>query len=113
MRKPFLFLSLALLSSGLFAQSGDATHGKEVYEHWCSPCHAPGGRKHPGTSALEVLYKGEKPAVLEERLDLTPEFVATFVRNGVKIMPPFRKTEISDQDLADLGAYLSPRQSPR
>ena len=108
MRKSFLFLIVALVSTGLFAQTGDRAHGKDVYEHWCSPCHAPGGRKHPGTSALEFIYKGEKSGVLEERLDLTPEFVATFVRNGVKIMPPFRKTEISDQDLADLGAYLSP-----
>jgi len=105
-----LLLPITLsLSQIVFAQVPDPTHGREVYEHWCSPCHAPGGRKHPGTSALEILYKGEKPAVLEERKDLTPELVAAFVRNGVKIMPPFRKTEISDKDLADIGAYLSPR----
>ena len=102
-------LILLFLFTPLAAQAQDPVHGKAVYEHWCSPCHAPGGRKHPGTSALEIVYKGEKPAVLEERLDLTPEYVAAFVRNGVKIMPPFRKTEISDKDLADLGAYLSPR----
>lgn len=92
------------------AQQGDAAHGKEVYEHWCSPCHAPGGRKHPGTSALEILYRGEKPAVLEERLDLTPELIELYVRNGVKIMPFFRKTEISDKELVDMGAYLSLRE---
>ena len=56
-----------------------------------------------------MLYNGEKPAVLEERLDLTPELVTFYVRNGVKIMPFFRKTEISDKDLADISAYLSPR----
>jgi mono/diheme cytochrome c family protein len=100
---------ILMMLGAMQVQAQDAAHGKEVYEHWCSPCHAPGGRKHPGTSALEILYKGEKPAVLEERLDLTLELVAAFVRNGVKIMPPFRKTEISDKDLADLGAYLSPR----
>ena len=107
-----LFFVLLLLTSHVFAQSAghspNPVNGEKVYEHWCSPCHAPGGRKHPGTSALEILYQGEKPAVLEERLDLTPELVAAFVRNGVKIMPPFRKTEISDSELADLGAYLSP-----
>ncbi len=107
MRK--LFIALLVLGAGQ-VQAQDAAHGKEVYEHWCSPCHAPGGRKHPGTSALEILYQGEKPAVLEERLDLTPELVEFYVRNGVKIMPFFRKTEISDKDLADLGAYLSPGQ---
>lgn len=99
----------ALFSLGVNAQDGAAVRGKAVYEHWCSPCHAPGARKHPGTAALEVLYKGEKPAVLEERLDLTPELITFYVRNGVKIMPFFRKTEISDRDLADLGAYLAPR----
>ena len=28
---------------------------------------------------------------------------------GVSIMPPFRKTEISDDDLTALAAYLAPR----
>lgn len=91
------------------AQDAQQARGKAVYEHWCTPCHGPDPRKHPGTSALQVLYKGEKPAVLEERLDLTPEIVAFYVRNGVSIMPFFRKTEISDADLAALGAWLAPR----
>ncbi len=39
--------------------------------------------------------------------DLRPPVTATFVRNGVSIMPPFRKTEISDADLAALAAYLA------
>ncbi len=89
-----------------FAADANMARGQEVYEKWCAPCHAP-GPKHPGTQALQALYKGEKPAPLIERKDLTPEFVATFVRNGVSIMAPFRKTEISDQDLAALGAFLS------
>jgi len=103
-----LLILLALLLP-VCLQAQDVANGAKVYSHWCSPCHAPGGRKHPGTSALEILYKGEKPAVLEELLDLTSELVAFYVRNGVKIMPPFRKTEISDKELADLGAYLSPK----
>jgi (+)-pinoresinol hydroxylase len=42
--------------------------------------------------------------------DLTgkvPEFVAIFIRHGVDGMPTFRKTEISDAEMADIGAYLS------
>jgi mono/diheme cytochrome c family protein len=31
------------------------------------------------------------------------------VRRGVSVMPPFRKTEISDEDLNALAAYLSKR----
>ena len=82
-------------------------HGYDVFQKWCAPCHAP-GPKHPGTQALEAKYKGtDTPAPLEQRKDLTPDLVKYFVRNGVSIMPPFRKTEITDAELGDLGAYLS------
>lgn len=82
--------------------------GKAVYDQWCAACHDPGPR-HPGTQALEVLYKGAKPAALRDRTDLVPKLTETFVRRGVSVMPPFRKTEISDADLAALAAYLAPR----
>ncbi len=81
--------------------------GKAVYAEWCAPCHAPGPRR-PGTQALDALYKGKKPGVLEERTDLVPALTETFVRRGVSVMPAFRKTEISDADLAALAAYLAP-----
>jgi mono/diheme cytochrome c family protein len=82
--------------------------GAAVFEYWCAACHAPGPR-HPGTQALEVLYKGAKPAPLEERTDLTVELTRAFVRTGVSVMPPFRKTEITDADLEALAAYLAPK----
>jgi mono/diheme cytochrome c family protein len=81
--------------------------GHAVFQYWCAPCHAP-GPGHPGTQALAAKYAdGSIPAVLEERTDLTPELTATFVRGGVSIMPPFRKTEITDADLDALAAYLA------
>jgi len=83
------------------------TRGSDVFQYWCAPCHAP-GPQHPGTQALAALYRGEKPAALEERTDLAPEITRTFVRTGVSVMPPFRKTEISDADLEALAAYLAP-----
>jgi mono/diheme cytochrome c family protein len=105
-------LSLAgfALSLAAGAQTQDAlvARGNEVFQNWCAPCHAPGPR-HPGTQALESLYKGAKPAALEQRTDLVPELTRTFVRTGVSVMPPFRKTEISDVDLAALAAYLAPK----
>jgi mono/diheme cytochrome c family protein len=104
--KPELLIVAALLVSAGSAQAQDKAKGEAIYDLWCAPCHAAGPRKHPGTAALEVLYKGEKPAVLIERTDLTPELVTFYVRNGVSIMPFFRKTEISDQNLADLSAFL-------
>ena len=81
--------------------------GYMVFQKWCAPCHAP-GPLHPGTQALAVKYKGtDTPDALEKRTDLTPDMVKTFVRGGVSIMPPFRKTEITDSELDDLAAYLS------
>jgi mono/diheme cytochrome c family protein len=90
------------------ANSAQLERGKAVYQEWCAACHDPGPR-HPGTQALEVLYKGAKPAALEERTDLVPKLTETFVRRGVSVMPPFRKTEISDADLAALAVYLAPK----
>jgi (+)-pinoresinol hydroxylase len=99
---------LAAVSGGAQAQDSVA-RGNEVFQNWCAPCHAPGAR-HPGTQALESLYKGAKPAALEQRTDLLPELTRAFVRTGVSVMPPFRKTEISDADLEALAAYLAPKR---
>jgi (+)-pinoresinol hydroxylase len=103
------FAALTVLAAAVHAQDDSArARGQQVFESWCTPCHAPGPR-HPGTQALDALYKGAKPAALEQRTDLVPAVTTAFVRSGVSVMPPFRKTEISDADLAALAAYLAPR----
>jgi mono/diheme cytochrome c family protein len=93
-------------AAGRAAAGSDVAHGKAVFEKWCTPCHGDGPGK-PGTAALQALYKGQKPALLERRTDLTPDVTKTFVRNGVSVMPFFRKTEIGDADLDALAAYLA------
>jgi mono/diheme cytochrome c family protein len=98
----------ALACAEALGQEPTAARGNEVFQYWCAPCHAPGARQ-PGTQALESLYKGAKPAALEQRTDLLPELTRAFVRSGVSVMPPFRKTEISDADLEALAAYLAPK----
>jgi (+)-pinoresinol hydroxylase len=80
--------------------------GEAVYAHWCASCHAP-GPGHPGTESLQLKYGGKLPAVLLERADLAPQAVSTFVRQGVLLMAPFRKTEITDVELAALSAYVA------
>lgn len=90
--------------------------GQEVFQQRCAACHAPVPKDmigppymppNPGTQALQARYKGAKPAELEARTDLTAPFVAAIVRNGLNSMPFFRPTELSDDDLAALGAYLT------
>ena len=83
-----------------------APSGQAVYEHWCAPCHAP-GPGHPGTQSLQFKYAGKTPAVLLERADLSPQVVSVFVRQGVLLMAPFRKTEITDAELAALASYVA------
>jgi (+)-pinoresinol hydroxylase len=111
-RAPSLALG-ALLTVGVLGRALGApptekpvVQGQVVYEHWCAPCHAP-GPGHPGTQSLQLKYGGKIPAVLLERSDLAPRTVATFVRQGVLLMAPFRKTEITDAELAALSAYVA------
>ena len=101
-RLPVLAIGLAALSSMAHA----AEPGQATYEYWCATCHAP-GPGHPGTQSLELKYGGKTPSILLERTDLSAQAVAVFVRQGVLLMAPFRKTEISDADLAALSAYVA------
>lgn len=113
MRHMKTILSSWAVAALLAAQAGAADEatierGRAVFQYWCTPCHG-AGPGYPGTQALAALYQGQRPAVLEERTDLVPAITEYYVRNGVSVMPPFRKTEISDEDLAALAAYLAPR----
>jgi mono/diheme cytochrome c family protein len=95
------------LAAGAAAQNAADVQGEAVFDKWCEPCHGDGPGR-PGTAALEALYQGQKPALLEARTDLVPELTRSFVRTGVSIMPFFRKTEITDAELEALAAYLAP-----
>jgi (+)-pinoresinol hydroxylase len=87
-----------------------AERGAAVFNNWCDACHRNADQNAPGTRSLDIKYRGELPGALEARTDLTPALVEFFVRNGVATMPFFRKTEISDEDLAALAVYLSKQQ---
>lgn len=118
MKRAFLagiILSAILPCAGAAQDSGPVTdqiqRGEKLYQYWCATCHGR-GPGHPGTQALAERYEGAVPDALADRTDLTPEIVAVFVRRGISVMPFFRKTEINDPELADIGAYLS-RNTPR
>jgi (+)-pinoresinol hydroxylase len=107
MRKVIVMASLlALTGWAAAASAADKDPGEQVYNRWCVHCHSP-GRGNPGTQSLQTKYHNEKPAVLLERTDLTPEFIAFSVRQGVMSMPPFRKTEVTDTELAALSKWLA------
>ena len=106
----FVALGLMMAVPALAAPDQDQIEkGHKVYDKWCFPCHGTGLGK-PGTDSLAA--RGQKPAVLEERTDLTAPVIKTFVRHGVLIMPMFRKTEVSDADLDAIVAYLTRNNKP-
>lgn len=93
------------------ASSQGQPRGYPQYQNYCAVCHGEGEGK-PGTLALAAKYKGAKPALLEKRTDLTPQLIKLYVRNGISVMPFFRKTEISDANLDAIAAYLTRDSKP-
>ncbi len=86
--------------------------GRAKFQRTCAPCHGAGpgddGRAMlPGTDALRIKYRGSKPALLEERDDLPTPVLRVFVRHGVWSMPGFRPTEVTDQEIDAIAAYLA------
>jgi ubiquinol-cytochrome c reductase cytochrome c subunit len=95
----FLIIALAALLAGFVsrpaAAAGDAKKGKVAFEkHGCWQCHGYAGQ---GGAAGKTL--APKPMPLEA--------FTVFVRNSNGPMPPYQKEILSDQDLADIHAYLS------
>ncbi len=82
------------------------THdGKALFELYCIACHG-AGPGHPGTMRLQERL-GEQQAVLLNRDELPPDYIKTVVREGFKLMPPFRPTEITDRQLDALASYIT------
>jgi (+)-pinoresinol hydroxylase len=85
--------------------------GYVAFQRACAVCHGSGPA--PGTRALRAKYQGKLPALLEERRDLAPDYVRFVARHGTTVMPPFRKTELSDADLDAIVAYLTRKRPSR
>jgi mono/diheme cytochrome c family protein len=83
----------------------DRSAGRMVFYKWCSDCHSTA--EGPGSMALQRKYQGSLPAILEQRSSLPPAYVKVVVRHGISFMPSFRKTEISDAELALVADYLA------
>ncbi len=108
-----LFASLGVIAIAALAQSQPAPvptlSGRQVFERNCAACHG-AGNFMPGTVALATRYAGSEPGPLEQRKDLDRASITYFVRNGVTIMPGFRKSEISDAELDALADYLTKKE---
>ena len=92
-----------LIAGVLMSQpSHSSTTGQQLYERHCAICHAPPGI---GYRALQRRL-GDARAVLDQRTDLSVEFVSAIARKGIGLMPPFTRALLSDAELGEIFAYL-------
>ena len=77
---------------------GDVTQGSRQFNTWCSGCHGPGG------AGPDILSPGSPGA------SVTADSLLPLIREGVgHAAPPgpYRVTELSDDQILDIAAYLS------
>ena len=89
----------ATLSLGALAQApaGDAARGKAAYmKNMCNTCHGTAGQGGDRGSGPRIAY------------DVWPyEAFAQQTRRPREVMPRYPKEFLSDQDMADIYAYVS------
>lgn len=91
-------------SSSDVAQAAASLDGKALFRERCGMCHQTIGM------AVGILSRRPGDAsqgFLEERSDLSAQFVQTVVRAGILNMPRMPRAEVSDPELASIASYLS------
>lgn len=83
------------------AQRPDATGGEAKYVEYCIMCHGPNGM---GSGLL--ARRMDQPD-LEQRDNLTEDFVITAARMGIGNMPAIPRGEVSDEDMQAIAEYLA------
>lgn len=105
-------LRLALLGAALLASAAAGAGqtpedagltGAQLFATKCGMCHRAGGM---GTGLLS-RRPDQGNGLLEERKDLTADFVKAVVRAGTGNMPRIARGEVTDAQLARIAAYLA------
>lgn len=75
---------------------GDPARGRTLFIENCAPCHSSGGTGMvlPGGQAAPALYPDDRTEVVEA------------MRLGPGSMPSFARTQLDDQQAADVAAYV-------
>ena len=103
--------AVLLVPGAALGQDALVAQGREVYLARCEYCHGPGPQQG-ATMVLQGRYQGAVPSILAERTNLTPEYIRAVVRTATNGMAPIRITEVSEQDLEAVIAYLTRNNEP-
>lgn len=98
MKRSMLVLAALLpFAAAAQAPAGDAERGKAAYmKNWCHTCHGTAGHGGDRGSGPRIAY------------DVMPyEAFAQMVRRPRQSMPRYDKAFLSDQELADIYAYVA------
>jgi mono/diheme cytochrome c family protein len=96
--------AVACLAATAPAVAADLT-GKEVFDRHCVHCHGPGDDM---TGTLQLARtRGKDKALLTERDDLSAAYIQIVVRNGLRAMPAFVPSDLTDAQLTALTEYLT------
>lgn len=85
---------------------GASQDGERLFLRRCGVCHLDGDM---GTLILARRLPPNR-AKLQDRTDLTPEFVIRVARNGQGAMPRITPVDATDAELQAIAAYLSRRR---
>ena len=87
---------------------GAELSGKEVFDHYCTFCH--GSVDGPGTVQLSRT-RGSDKGLLVQRTDLAPDYIEYIVRHGLRSMPAFVPSDLTDARLQALIAFLTKQKA--
>lgn len=96
----------AVWGTGGLAADDTAHHlevGRKLFHDRCGYCHLPGGT---GTFMLGRRL-GKDKALLEDRTDLSPDYIQHVVRAGIGSMPPHTRIELPGSELDSVTEYLT------
>lgn len=77
--------------------------GKHYFEQHCALCHRGVG---PGVFMLQRRL-GERGAILENRDQISADYLQQVVRLGIGSMPRFSRGELTDYELVEIVEYLT------
>jgi mono/diheme cytochrome c family protein len=106
-RSPIRVALMCTLVAAVASESSVAAEeldGKALFHERCGMCHQSIGM------AVNLLARrpgDTSKGLLEERKDLSAEFVFTVARTGIGNMPRISRGEVSDPEMAAIAQYLA------